>query len=68
MKLFLFSWNTLFFFFLLQKYFSKQKTATNIICRIARALHYMHAKGVLHRDLKPENLLLRTPGTHTHKQ
>ena len=43
-----------------------EKTATNIICRIARALHYMHAKGVLHRDLKPENLLLRTPGDPSH--
>jgi tRNA A-37 threonylcarbamoyl transferase component Bud32 len=39
-----------------------EKTAVNIVCRVARALHYMHAKGVLHRDLKPENLLLRHPG------
>jgi len=39
-----------------------EETASNIVCRVARALRYMHDKGVLHRDLKPENLLLRTKG------
>ena len=30
-----------------------EETASKIVCRVARALRYMHEKGVLHRDLKP---------------
>jgi serine/threonine protein kinase len=39
-----------------------EKEASNIVSRVARALDYMHSKGVLHRDLKPENMLLKKPG------
>ena len=33
--------------------------AVKIYKPIARALDYLHAKGVVHRDLKPENIVLR---------
>lgn len=31
-------------------------------CRLARALTYMHARGVLHRDLKPSNIAFTAAG------
>ena len=37
--------------------------AVAIGIRLAQALAYMHAKGVLHRDLKPSNIGLTTSGT-----
>jgi serine/threonine protein kinase len=36
--------------------------AAAVIDRIARALSYIHAKGILHLDLKPENILGESDG------
>lgn len=37
--------------------------ATDIIIKIAGALHTAHEAGILHRDIKPANLLIDTYGT-----
>lgn len=34
----------------------------SIVIKIARAVHFAHAKGVLHRDLKPSNIFLDEKG------
>lgn len=31
--------------------------ASQVIRQIAKALHFLHKKGIAHRDLKPENIL-----------
>lgn len=36
----------------------KQEVATYILAEIAKALSYVHAKGVLHRDIAPDNIYL----------
>jgi serine/threonine-protein kinase len=30
----------------------------SIVCKVAEALHYAHANGVIHRDIKPANIFL----------
>ena len=41
---------------------SNQETE-QIILQIARALAYLHEKGILHRDIKPQNFKLQADGT-----
>jgi serine/threonine-protein kinase len=38
------------------------RDATELIAKLARAVHYAHEHGILHRDIKPGNILLDAKG------
>ena len=38
------------------------RPALRIVGRVAQALHYAHAQGVVHRDIKPANIMIQDSG------
>jgi tetratricopeptide (TPR) repeat protein len=41
----------------------QEREAGRLVEALARAVNYMHQRGILHRDLKPNNVLLTADGT-----
>jgi len=45
-----------------QKLRFEEQNAAKIVAKLAKALKYLHSKGIAHRDLKPENVLCMEAG------
>jgi len=45
-----------------QKLRFDEKNAAKIVAKLAKALKYLHSKGIAHRDIKPENVLCMEAG------
>ena len=60
------SGGTLFNWLEKQHFKVSEENARAIVSDLARALQYLHARGIVHRDIKLENVLLTTTGKRIH--